>query len=181
MAETNLISCYCGSFDPITRGHLDVITRGARLCHTLIIGVGNNPHKKYLFSVKERLALVKAAIDDIGHPNTEIIIESYVGATVDFAEKYGATSILKGLRGAADYAYEEKMAIINHRLNTAIDTIFLFTDNELRDVSSSVAKEIARLGVDPEKLNHYLTPTVAKAVMKKFSGQKQAADDYDHA
>ena len=178
MPKRAIIGCYCGSFDPITRGHMDFINRAQHLCNKLVIGVGMNPRKNYLFTLQERLEMLKKIIDET-LPGRPVEAYAYNGPTVEFAAAHQAHMIIKGLRGAADYAYEEKMAIINHRLNSDIDTIFLFTDNSLRDVSSSVAKEIAIIGADPAKLDHYLHATVKEAVLKKYADEPRGTDDHE--
>lgn len=165
-----MLAFYPGSFDPVTRGHLDVIQRALTFCPNLVIGVGNNMHKKTLFPAEERVQLLKKALQEtLSAPQYErIVVESFDGATTAHAVTLGAQIILKGLRGAADYAYEEKMAIVNQRLAPGIDSVFLFTDNALRDVSSSVVKEMAMAGVPAVKFDHYLTPSVRDALLEKI-------------
>jgi pantetheine-phosphate adenylyltransferase len=165
-----MIAFYPGSFDPVTRGHLDIIQRTLVFCPFLVIGVGQNNRKKTLFSAEERVALLKGACEDVlgDEALNRLTIEAYTKPTVEEARKIGAKIIIKGLRGAADYAYEEKMGIVNRRLDNQIDTIFLFTDNSLRDVSSSTVKEMALAGISSEKFDHYLTPAVRDAVLERL-------------
>lgn len=165
-----MIGFYPGSFDPVTRGHLDIIKRALVFCPRLVIGVGKNVYKKTLFTAEERVELVQSALNDIldAKDLARIHIESFEGATVDHARKIGAVLIIKGLRGASDYAYEEKMAIVNQRLAPDLESIFLFTDNALRDVSSSVVKEMALSHIPADKFDHYLTSGVRDALLQRL-------------
>lgn len=165
-----MIAFYPGSFDPVTRGHLDVIKRALAFCPELVIGVGQHNQKKYLFSAEERVDLLQQALQEVLSPEAmaRIKVRNFDGATVAAAEQNGAKILIKGLRGAADYAYEEKMAIVNRRLNGNLDTVFLFTDNALRDVSSSVVKEMAYAQVPRDKYHHYLTDSVRDLLLTKF-------------
>jgi len=164
-----MIAFYPGSFDPVTRGHLDVIRRALAFCPELVIGVGEHNMKKYMFSAEERVHLLQSALQETLKPDelARIKVRAFDGAAVAAAEKFHASILIKGLRGAADYAYEEKMAIVNRRLNAKLDTVFLFTDNALRDVSSSVVKEMAAAKVDKDKYHHYLTDEVRDALLKR--------------
>lgn len=165
-----MIAFYPGSFDPVTRGHLDVIKRALAFSPRLVIGVGQHAQKKYLFTAEERVALLERALDESLKPEarSRVSVASFDGVAVTEAAKRGANVMIKGLRGAADYAYEEKMAIVNRRLNAQLDTIFLFTDNALRDVSSSVVKEMAAAGVESDKYHHYLTDGVRDALLERY-------------
>ena len=164
-----MIAFYPGSFDPVTRGHIDVIKRAVAFCPQLVIGVGQHNVKKYMFSAEERVALLQSALEETltGAELGRIQVRAFDGAAVTVAESFGATVLIKGLRGAADYAYEEKMAIVNRRLNAKLDTVFLFTDNALRDVSSSVVKEMAAAKVGKDKYHHYMTDTVRDALLQR--------------
>lgn len=171
-----MIGFYPGSFDPVTRGHLDIIKRALVFCPQLVIGIGYNIHKKTLFNTEERVALVQSAISEIFDADTlqRIHVEAFQGATVDHAAKIGASVIIKGLRGAGDYAYEEKMAIVNQRLAPDLESVFLFTDNSLRDVSSSVVKEMALANIPAQKFNHYLTADVRDALLQRMQSKDNA-------
>lgn len=165
-----MIGFYPGSFDPVTRGHIDIIQRALVFCPQLVIGVGRNMHKKSLFSANERVALVQSSVNESfpAEMLSRIRVESFDGATVNYASKIGASVLIKGLRGAADYAYEEKMAIVNQRLAPHLESVFLFTENELRDVSSSVVKEMAMAGIPVDKFDHYLTASVRDALLQRM-------------
>ena len=136
------IAVYPGSFDPITCGHLDVITRAAKIVDKLIIGVLNNSAKNALFTPDERVELIKRVVKDI--PNVEV--SSFSGLTVDFAKENGATILVRGLRAVTDFEYELQIAQTNHKLNPDIDTIFFTTSVQYSYLSSSIAKEVASFG-----------------------------------
>lgn len=138
------IGIYPGSFDPITRGHLDVIKRSARLVDKLIIGVLNNNKKHSLFTAQERVNMIKKVTKEISN----IEVESFEGLLVDYAGKKEANVIVRGLRAVTDFEYELQMAQTNHKLNKNIDTIFLTTSVECSYLSSSIVKEVATFGGD---------------------------------
>jgi pantetheine-phosphate adenylyltransferase len=142
------IAVYPGTFDPITLGHLDIIRRGAHLVDKLVIGVTTNPSKEPMFSVAERLAMVKREIVDI--PGNIEVVE-FDSLLMDFAEVQGATAILRGLRAVADFEYEFQMAGMNQQLNDDIETVFLMADASLQPIASKLVKEIARYGGSIEK------------------------------
>lgn len=138
-----IVAVYPGSFDPITYGHLDLIARGARLFDSLVVAILRNEHKKPLFSVSERIAMLKEVLGD-EYPN--VAIDSFDGLLVDFAEKCGATVILRGIRAISDYEYELQMALMNRRLHPAVETVFLMAGEAYSFVSSRLVKEIFSLG-----------------------------------
>ena len=149
-----------GSFDPITLGHLDVIGRAAEIFDRVIVAVGVNSGKRYLFDGEERLALAKAAVADI--PGVEV--ELLHGLIADFAREHQATAIVKGLRGVADFDSEQMMAMLNRHL-TGIETLFLVSSQELTHVASSYVKDIASHGGSVSAL---VPPVVAAALSAKF-------------
>lgn len=138
------IGLYPGTFDPVTRGHLDIIERSAKIVDKLVIGVLPNSAKHPWFSVEERMALIKKVTKHI--PN--VVVESFDGLTVDFGRELGASIIVRGLRAITDFEYELQIAQINHKLNPDIDTIFFTTSVEYSYVSSSIVKEVASYGGD---------------------------------
>lgn len=131
-----------GSFDPATNGHIDIIERSAQLFDKVIVAASNNPSKQPLFSVEERVALLKKACEAL--PNVEI--DSFSGLLIDFAEQKGATAIIKGLRAVSDFEYELQMALMNRKLKPDIETVFMMTNSKYSYLSSSLVKEVARLG-----------------------------------
>ena len=134
-----------GSFDPITNAHLDVARRAAELFDRLVIGVLNNPRKEPLFSVDERVELIRACVADLGE---HVTIDSFDGLTVEFARRQGAGFIVRGLRAVSDFEAELQMALTNRKLAPEVDTTFLMTALEFGYVSSTLAKEVARFGGD---------------------------------
>jgi pantetheine-phosphate adenylyltransferase len=152
---------YPGTFDPITLGHMDIISRAAKLVDRLVIGVTTNPSKNPMFSVDERMAMVKrevAAIDG------ELHVVSFDSLLMDFAEREGASMIVRGLRAVADFEYEYQMAGMNQQLNDAIETVFLMADVSLQPIASRLVKEIAMFGGD---IGKFVTPAVRKDVVAR--------------
>ena len=137
------IAVYPGTFDPITLGHLDIIRRGVHLVDKLVIGVTTNPSKEPMFTVAERLEMVKREVADI--PGNIEVVE-FDSLLMDFAEAQGASMILRGLRAVADFEYEFQMAGMNQQLNDDIETVFLMADVSLQPIASKLVKEIARYG-----------------------------------
>lgn len=135
---------YPGSFDPVTLGHLDVIKRSSRIVDELIVGVLNNNLKTPLFSVEERVKMIKESVCDIKN----VKVMSFEGLSVDFAKEMNAQILVRGLRAVTDFEYELQMSQTNHKLNNDIDTIFFTTSIEYAYLSSSTVKEIAAFGGD---------------------------------
>ncbi|MBQ4145655.1 MAG: pantetheine-phosphate adenylyltransferase [Clostridia bacterium] len=136
------IAVYPGSFDPCTNGHLDVITRAAKLFDKVIVAVLVNSTKTPMFSVDERVQLLKLATSDI--KNVEV--RSFSGLLVDFMKLVDANVIIKGIRAVSDYEYEFQMALTNHALSNDIETIFIPTSQDYMFLSSSIVREIAKYG-----------------------------------
>ena len=149
---------YPGTFDPITLGHMDIIRRGAKLVDRLVIGVTTNPSKSPMFSVEERMAMVRREIDGL---KGEIDVVSFDSLLMDFAEREQAAVILRGLRAVSDFEYEYQMAGMNQQLNDRIETVFLMADASLQPIASRLVKEIARYGGAIDK---FVTPAVAAEV-----------------
>jgi pantetheine-phosphate adenylyltransferase len=158
------VAVYPGTFDPITLGHLDIIRRGAHLVDKLVIGVTTNPSKEPMFSVAERLAMVRREVAGI-QGNIEVV--EFASLLMDFAESQNATAILRGLRAVADFEYEFQMAGMNQQLNENIETVFLMADASLQPIASKLVKEIARLGGSIDK---FVTPAVVADVRNHLSG-----------
>jgi pantetheine-phosphate adenylyltransferase len=158
------IAVYPGTFDPITLGHLDIIRRGAHLVDKLVIGVTTNPSKEPMFSVEERLAMVRREVEGIAGMVEVVEFDSLL---MDFAQQQGAEAILRGLRAVADFEYEFQMAGMNQQLNDRIETVFLMADVSLQPIASKLVKEIARFGGAIDK---FVTPAVAKDVRRHLDG-----------
>jgi pantetheine-phosphate adenylyltransferase len=149
---------YPGTFDPITLGHMDIIRRGAKLVDRLVIGVTTNPSKSPMFSVDERMAMVRREVDGLGE---EIEVVSFDSLLMDFAQREGASMIVRGLRAVADFEYEYQMAGMNQQLNDSIETVFLMADVSLQPIASRLVKEIAIYGGD---ISPFVSPIVAQQV-----------------
>jgi pantetheine-phosphate adenylyltransferase len=152
---------YPGTFDPITFGHMDIIRRGAHLVDRLVIGVTTNPSKSPMFTVEERMAMVRREIAAL---EGEIEVVSFDSLLMDFAEREGASLILRGLRAVADFEYEYQMAGMNQQLNDRIETVFLMADVSLQPIASRLVKEIALYGGDIAK---FVPPAVRDDVARR--------------
>jgi pantetheine-phosphate adenylyltransferase len=137
-----VIALYPGSFDPITNGHLDLIDRGAKLCDHLIVAILRNEEKEPLFSVEERMEMLREVVR--AYPNVEV--DSFNGLLVDYAKQKGATTILRGIRAISDYEYELQMALMNRRLCPTVETVFLMASEAYSFISSRLIKQVISLG-----------------------------------
>ena len=155
------VAVYPGSFDPITKGHEDLIHRSLEFVDQLIVAVAVNVAKQPLFSPEERVTLIREAVS---HPAVEV--RSFEGLLVDFARRAGATVIVRGLRAVSDFEYEFQMALMNRNLEPALETVFLVPAFDLTYLSSSLVREVARYGGDVSQLVH---PAVLKALKQKFA------------
>lgn len=153
---------YPGSFDPLTNGHLDVIQRAAKLAEQVVVAVATNESKKPLFTVAERLALVRTAIKHL--PNVEA--DSFDNLLVDFAAKRSAVAVVRGLRAVSDFEFEFQLALMNRKLNENIETIFMMPKDTYTFLSSRIIKEIARLGGD---VTEFVPDNVRLALGRKFA------------
>jgi pantetheine-phosphate adenylyltransferase len=165
MAER--IGVYPGTFDPITLGHIDIVRRAAHLVDRLVIGVTTNPSKEPMFSIEERLAMVRREVADLGDNITVVEFDSLL---MDFAEAQGASLILRGLRAVSDFEYEYQMAGMNQQLNDDIETVFLMADVSLQPIASRLVKEIARYGGAIDK---FVPPAVVEDVARHLKDQRQ--------
>ncbi|EFR87133.1 MULTISPECIES: pantetheine-phosphate adenylyltransferase [Listeria] len=150
-----------GTFDPITNGHLDIIERAAKIFDVLYVSVLNNSSKKPLFTVEERMEMIKQVTAHL--PNVQV--ESASGLTVDYAAKRGATAIVRGLRAVSDFEYEMQIASMNRTLNAEIETFFVMTNTKYSFLSSSMVKEVAQYQGDIREL---VPEVVNEAVQAKF-------------
>jgi pantetheine-phosphate adenylyltransferase len=152
------IGVYPGTFDPITLGHMDIIRRGAKLVDRLVIGVTTNPSKSPMFTVAERM---ESVLREVAGVEGDIRVVSFDSLLMAFAEREGASVIVRGLRAVADFEYEYQMAGMNQQLNDSIETVFLMADVSLQPIASRLVKEIALYGGD---IGKFVTPAVAAEV-----------------
>jgi pantetheine-phosphate adenylyltransferase len=155
------VAVYPGSFDPITKGHEDLIHRSLEFVDQLIVAVVVNVAKQPLFSLEERVALIRATVTD-----TRVEVQSFEGLLAEFAKQVGASVIVRGLRAVSDFEYEFQMALMNRNLAPKIETVFLVPAFDLTYLSSSLVREVARFGGDVSSLVH---PAVQKALKRKFA------------
>ena len=165
MAVRDRVGVYPGTFDPMTLGHLDIIRRGAHLVDRLVIGVTTNPSKSPMFTVAERLRMVTREIADM--PSISVV--EFDSLLMDFAEREGASLILRGLRAVADFEYEYQMAGMNQQLNDRIETVFLMADVSLQPIASKLVKEIAMYDGDIRK---FVTPRIAADIVARVAQLK---------
>ena len=157
---------YAGSFDPITAGHLDLMVRSLEFVDRLVIAVAVNSTKTPAFTLEERAALVRDALGDLGtgaEPRVEV--RHFQGLLVDFAREVGATLSIRGLRAVADFEYEFQMALMNRHLAPTLETLFLVPSVDTTFISSSLVREVARLGGNVDAL---VPPNVAAALRARF-------------
>jgi pantetheine-phosphate adenylyltransferase len=154
---------YPGTFDPITRGHEDLVRRCARLFDRVVVAVAASPGKTPLFSLEERVALTKEVLKDL----PEISVSGYSGLTVDFARRRNLQVIVRGLRAASDFEYEFQLATMNRRLTADVETVFLTPTENFTFISSSLIREIAEYGGDVSPFVH---PHVAQELKERFPG-----------
>lgn len=156
------IALYPGSFDPITRGHEDLIRRSLRFADRVIVAVAANSSKAPLFDLEERVRLAKKVLAG----ESQVEVRTFEGLLVDFARSVGATVVVRGLRAVSDFEYEFQMALMNRQLHDELETVFLVPALHLTYLSSSIVREVARLGGDVGDLVH---PEVERALKAKFT------------
>lgn len=159
---TTRIGVYPGTFDPITLGHADIITRGSKLVDKLVIGVTTNMSKNPMFSPDERMAMVRREAANLGLDNVEVV--GFNSLLMDFAEAQGASTVIRGIRGVTDFEYEYQLTGMNRQLNPRIDTIFLMAEVSLQPIASKLVKEIAILGGD---ISRFVSPAVRDDVIAR--------------
>ncbi|APZ98962.1 pantetheine-phosphate adenylyltransferase [Sphingopyxis sp. QXT-31] len=157
------VGVYPGTFDPITLGHMDIITRGAKLVDKLIIGVTTNIAKSPLFNDDERIAMVKAEVAGI---DGDIEVVGFNSLLMDFADAQRASVVVRGIRGVTDFEYEYQLTGMNRQLNDRVETVFLMADVNLQPIASRLVKEIAIFGGDIHK---FVTPAVKDAVVSRIA------------
>jgi pantetheine-phosphate adenylyltransferase len=159
------VALYPGSFDPVTRGHLDILERATLIFDRVVIGVLQNPSKTPLFTTEERVDLIRQSIDGYGN----IEVATFDGLTVDFAQRVGAIAIVRGLRVTSDFENEFQMTLMNRRLNPDVHTVFLMTSFSNVFISSSIIKEVFRLG---GAIDDAVPPACADALRRKFATER---------
>jgi pantetheine-phosphate adenylyltransferase len=159
------IGVYPGSFDPATNGHLDIIQRASKIFDKLIVGVLYNNQKKPMFTIEERVELLKQLTKDIDN----VIVDTFHGLLVDFVKSHNADVIVRGFRAISDFEYELQLAQTNYNLNSEIETIFLVTRNEYSFLSSSIVKEVARYKGD---ISNMVPPLIKEHLFNKFNEQE---------
>lgn len=155
------IAVYAGTFDPITKGHLSVLSRAAALFDQVIVAVAADNNKHTLFTLEERKALAEASVQQL--PN--VTVEAFTGLLVEYAKSKGASALVRGLRMVSDFEYEMQMATFNKDLCHELETVFFIADAELSYISSSQVRGIASLGGNVER---YVTEAVAQALKEKY-------------
>ena len=157
------VAVYPGSFDPITYGHLDILTRGLKMFDTVIVAIATNIEKQGLFSVPERKELIRQSINH----DKDVVIDSFDGLLVQYVKKVGARFVIRGLRAMSDFEYEFQMASMNRNLNCDMDTIFMMTSKDYFFVSSRTIKEVASFG---GSIKGFVPPAVEESLKKRFPG-----------
>lgn len=152
---------YPGTFDPITNGHIDILLRSLRLFDHIVIGIGPNPKKAALFSLEERMSMIQDSVKGI----SRISVEAFDGLLVDFAKRHNAKVIIRGLRAVSDFEYEFQMALMNRKLDSEIETVFLMPSEEYSYLTSSIVKVVGSLGGDISTL---VPDHVHKMLKEKF-------------
>jgi len=155
------IAIYPGSFDPFTHGHMDIVHRGLEIFDTVVIAVANNSEKNSLFSVAERVAMINRLVEE----NPRVKVETFDGLLVDYVVAKKARVILRGLRAVTDFEFEFQLAQMNHTVCQQVETLFMMTTPKFAYLSSSIVKEVGRLGGDISK---FVPPLVKDELAKKF-------------
>jgi pantetheine-phosphate adenylyltransferase len=169
--KTERIAIYTGTFDPITLGHIDIIQRGSKLFDRIIVTIAINQSKKPLFSVDDRITMIKDAIKGIKNAS----IEKFDGLLVDFASEKNACVILRGLRAVSDFEYEFQMALMNKHLRDDISTMFLVPDEKYTYLNSTIVKDVAKYGGD---IKNFVTNFVEKKLIDKYKNSEKQNDSY---
>lgn len=160
------IGVYPGTFDPVTNGHMDIVSRATRLVDTLIIGIAVNVGKEPLFNLEERVEMVEAEVKTLSfNHGSEIIIKPFDNLLMDFVTDMDAQLIVRGLRAVSDFEYEFQMAGMNAKLNNKVETVFLMASDKHQLIASRLVKEIARLGGD---VSQFVSTAVKERLMDKY-------------
>lgn len=160
------LALYPGTFDPITNGHLDVITRAIRIFDRLVVAVAENPSKRPLFDFEERIELARSVIETLDD-RSRIEVAGFKTLTVEFARSIGATALIRGLRAVTDFEYELQIALTNRKLAQDVESVFLMPSVEYIYLNSSMVKDVARYGGD---VNDFVPEIVKEKLREKLSG-----------
>jgi pantetheine-phosphate adenylyltransferase len=169
MAGTPRIAIYPGTFDPITKGHIDIIGRASDLFDEVIVALARNSQKTPLFSDEERYQLVKDSVKECFPNKSNITVDAFEGLLVHYAESKGAVAIIRGIRVLSDFEYEFRMALMNRKLKEKISTVFLMPHEQYTYLHSTLVRELAKYG---EPVDSFVPKAVADAVRDKFSKSK---------
>jgi pantetheine-phosphate adenylyltransferase len=156
----SIAAMYPGTFDPVTRGHEDLVRRASRIFDRVVVAIAANPGKQPMFDLEERVALAEAVLADI--PGVEVM--GYEGLTIDFARQHDLGAIIRGLRAVSDFEYEFQLANMNRHLTDEVETVFLTPTERYTYISSSLVREIAMLGGD---VGEFVSPVVEKAMLER--------------
>ena len=169
--SSGLVGLYPGTFDPVTLGHLDIVERAVKLVDHLVIGIANNPSKSQLFSLEERVEMMRRESAPLsGNGYATIAVETFDSLLIQFARKLGARMIIRGLRAVSDFEYEFQMVAMNQRLEPDIETVFLMADPRHQAIASRLVKEIASFGGD---VSPFTTPAVAEALKQRIAAKRK--------
>jgi len=169
MSNEPRVGVYPGTFDPVTRGHLDIISRATRVVDRLILGVAINEDKGPLFTVDERVAMLNAEVKKINNRDGSIIeVKPFDNLLTQFATSVGASIVLRGLRAVSDFEFEFQMVGMNSRLAPDVETVFLMAADKYQFISSRLVKEIGRLGGD---VGEFVSPEVCRQLNERFKGK----------
>jgi len=169
--SAELVGLYPGTFDPVTLGHLDIVERAVKLVDRLVIGIANNPSKSQLFSLEERVDMMRRETAPLaGNGYATITVETFDSLLIQFARKLGARMIIRGLRAVSDFEYEFQMVAMNQRLEPDIETVFLMADPRHQAIASRLVKEIASFGGD---VSPFTTPAIAEALKKRIAAKQK--------
>jgi len=160
------VAIYPGTFDPMTNGHFDIILRSAQMFDKVVVAVTENPAKAPLFRVEERVAMIREAIASVPH----VSVEAFDGLTVDFARRVEARYIVRGLRAVSDFEYELQMGMMNRQLAPDVETVFLVPAAEYSFVSSTLVKDVIRLG---GSVSGFVPPAVEKRLLERLASEGQ--------
>lgn len=167
---TKLTAVYPGTFDPLTNGHLDLIKRACRLCSHIVVGVAANPKKQPLFSLDERVELIREVVDDHDLSHTVEVI-GFSGLLVDFARVHNARILIRGMRAVSDFEFEFQLASMNRSLAPDVESVFLMPGESYSFVSSTLVKEVAKLNGD---ISRFVPDSVLAALQQKIAASAAA-------